>query len=506
MARILSVWSPPWPIAVWRRKNPSAERDRPFALVTSERGTRHLYAVDERAQALGLYPGQKAADAAGLVPELTVADADPEGDLEALRALADWCVRYSPAVAPDAPDGLILDVTGVTHLWGGEAALLDDLIARLAANGIPARAAIADTAGAAWALARFSDQCIAPPDGQGPLLEPLPVAALRLDEDSAAQLPRLGLTRIGRLMKLPRAQLTRRFGKVVVLRLDQALGRADEALTFRRPATPWFERLAFADPISAPEDLVRAAQDITVLICKRLEREGKGARRFEVAFHRLDGKVQTAAAGLSLAGRNAARIAKLIAPRLDVIDPGFGIEVVTIAADAVEAISPRQQRLDAGREAAAEEGLAPLIDRLTNRLGEDRVWRAEPFESHVPERSVVRRPPLSPRGTARPWDSERPRPVRLFRRPEPIEATAPVPDDPPVQFRWRGRLHRVRRAEGPERIGEEWWMKPIDDVAPDHVRDYYRVEDEAGSRFWIFRAGLYCADVPAKWWLHGLFG
>ncbi|MGE5501762.1 MAG: DUF6504 family protein, partial [Ignavibacteriales bacterium] len=152
------------------------------------------------------------------------------------------------------------------------------------------------------------------------------------------------------------------------------------------------------------------------------------------------------------------------------------------------------------------EDLAPLIDRLANRLGEDRVWRAEPFESHVPERSVVRRPPLAPKGTARPWDPDRPRPVRLFRRPEPIEAMAPVPDDPPVQFRWRGRLHRVRRAEGPERIGEEWWRKPIDDVSPDHVRDYYRVEDEAGGRFWIFRAGLYSPDAPAKWWLHGLFG
>ena len=493
---------------------------------------RRLYAVDEGAAALGLYRGQKAADAAALVPELTVADADPEGDLEALRALADWCVRYSPAVAPDAPDGLIMDVTGVTHLWGGEAALLDDLTARLAANGIPAKAAIADTAGAAWALARFSEEQIAPPGGQGPLLEPLPVAALRLDEQAAAQLPRLGLTRIGRLMKLPRAQLTRRFGASVVLRLDQALGRTEEARAFRRPATPWFERLAFADPISAPEDLARATHDITALLCARLEREGKGARRFEVAFHRLDGKVQTAGAGLSLAGRNAARIARLIAPKLDVIDPGFGIEVVTLTAEAVEPISPRQQRLHGcspsggapakrvrGRVSGPpsppsavlppegeDQGLAPLIERLTNRLGEERVWRTEPFESHVPERSMVRRPPLSLHGTARPWDPERPRPVRLFRRPEPIEAMAPVPDDPPVQFRWRGRLHRVRRAEGPERIGEEWWKKPIDDVAPDHVRDYYRVEDEAGGRFWIFRAGLYSADVPAKWWLHGLFG
>jgi protein ImuB len=542
MSRILSVWLPTWPVTVWRRKNPSAEPGKPFALVIAERGVRRLYAVDEAACVLGLYAGQKAADAAALVPELSMEDADPEGDAEALAALSDWCVRFSPAVALDAPDGLFLDVTGVTHLWGGEAAMADDLLARLASNGIPAKAAIADTAGAAWALARFSlpplgevpakpgmgaqgrrparlapsvasrqlpqggsTWIIAPPGEQGPLLEPLPVTALRLDDTAAAQLPRLGLTRVGRVMKLPRAQLTKRFGKGVVLRLDQALGHADEALTFRRQPNPWFERLAFAEPISTPDDLARAAADITAQICARLETEGQGARRFEAAFHRLDGKVQTAGAGLSLAGRNAPRIAKLIAPKLDVIDPGFGIEVVTITADGVETISPRQQRLDAQAEATAEEGLAPLVDRLANRLGEDRVWRAEPFESHVPERSVVRQPPMTPK-TGRGWDPDRPRPIRLFRRPEAIDALALVPDDPPRQFRWRGRVHRVLKAEGPERIGAEWWRQPIDDVSPDQVRDYYRVEDEHGARFWLFRAGLYDPEAPPKWWLHGLFG
>ena len=505
MARILSVWSATWPISVWRRKNPAASRDKPFALIISERGVRRLYAVDEAAAAFDLFAGQKAADAAALVPELFTADADPDGDLKALEALSSWCVRFSPAVAVDPPEGLLMDVSGVDHLWGGEAAMMDDLIARLAAHGIPARAAIADTAGAAWALSRFSDERIAPPGGQAPLLEPLPAAALRLDEVAAAQLPRLELTRIGRVMKLPRAQLTRRFGKGVVLRLDQALGRVEEALAFRRPPTPWFERLAFAEPISAPEDLARTTADIAARLCARLEREGKGGRRFEVAFHRLDGKVQTAAAGLSLAGRDAGRIAKLITPKLDVIDPGFGIEVVTMTAEGVEPISPRQQRWDAGSEAALEEGLAPLVDRLANRLGEDRVWRAEPFESHIPERSVVRRPPLEGK-TEKSWAPDRPRPVRLFDQPEPIDAVALLPDDPPRRFRWHGRTHLVRKAEGPERIGAEWWRQPIGEVSPDQVRDYYRVEDEDGERFWLFRSGLYGEGQSPRWWLHGLFG
>jgi protein ImuB len=189
---------------------------------------------------------------------------------------------------------------------------------------------------------------------------------------------------------------------------------------------------------------------------------------------------------------------------LEEVDPGFGVEVVTLAAERVAPLHPRQGRLDA--EDIPPEGLAPLIDQLCNRLGEDRVWRDEAFPSHAPERAVVRRPPLAEPGERKGWDSERPRPVRLFRRPEPIEAVAPVPDDPPLLFRWRGLSHRIRRAEGPERLGEEWWRAPFDEASPAKVRDYYRVEDEAGARFWVFRQGLYQAGGPARWWLHGLFG
>src|SRR5690606_29273835 len=227
-------------------------------------------------------------------------------------------------------------------------------------------------------------------------------------------------------------------------------------------------------------------------------------RRFELSFHRLDGTAASLTVGLSVAGRDAPCIARLFAPKLESVDPGFGIEVVTLAAEGVETLGGRQGRLDAGADAAAEEGLAPLVDRLANRLGEGRVWKAAPVESHVPELAAAKGPPMasSPGG----WDTARPRPARLVRRPEPLEATAPIPDDPPVQFRWRGRLHRVARAEGPERIGEEWWRAPLDEARPGHVRDYYRVEDQAGARFWIFRAGLYEPGQPAKWWLHGLFG
>ena len=476
----------------------------PLALLVTEGGTRRLAAVDEAAAACGLFPGQKAADAAALCPDLVTHDHDPDGDQAALEALSDWCVRFSPAVALDGTDGLFLDISGVDHLWGGEAAMMHDLLTRMARWGAPARAAIADTPGAAWGLARYGpDRTIAPSGGQGALLASLPVAALRLDADAQAQLPRLGLFQVGQLLALPRGQLAKRFGTGTLLRIDQALGEAREALAFRRPPSAWFDRLAFAEPISVGDDLARAGGDALALICARLEAEGQGARRFEVVFHRLDGQAHAVRVGLSRPGRDARRIARLLAPKLEVVDPGFGIEIVTVQADGVETLSAVQHGLDAQDGAGLEDGLAPLVDRLINRLGEDRVWRAEPFQSHVPERSVVRRPPLA-KGSGEVWDPARPRPARLLRRPERIEVVAQLPDEPPARFTWRGRPHRVRHAEGPERIGQEWWRKAFDQIGPTRVRDYYRVEDEAGGRFWIFRAGLYGGPDEPKWWLHGL--
>ncbi|WP_337185187.1 DNA polymerase Y family protein [Phenylobacterium sp.] len=523
MTRILCAWSPHWAIANWRRRAAAPPEaapqgaelgadlgpETPFALVETVRQARRLAAVDRRAAALGLQPGQKLTDARARVPGLAVAPAEPEADAEALEALVDWCVRYSPAVAADPPDGLFLDVTGVAHLWGGEAGLMADLRARLFANGLPFRLALADTAGAAWALARHGrDGVIAAPEAQAALLAPLPPAALRLEPEATAQIERLGLRRLGQLMDIPRAPLGRRFGAHTLMRLDQALGRAPEALAFRRPPTPWMARLAFFEPVSAPEDMARVTDDVVAELCRRLEAEGRGARRFALAFHRVDGRTLPLEAGLSLAGRDSARIARLFHPRLETVDPGFGVEAVTLCAYEVEALQPRQARIHAGEAPSAEDGLASFVDRLANRLGADRVWRAAPVESHIPEKAVTRIAAIGAETAATPWDARTPRPVRLFRRPEPLEHVyALLPDDPPRRFRWRGRVHDVRRAEGPERIGEDWWLRDIGDVSPTRIRDYYRVEDQDGARFWLFRAGLYAdADAPPKWWMHGVFG
>jgi protein ImuB len=517
MGRILCAWSPLWAIANWRRRNPPARPEggaapstaSPLALLETVRGTRRLAAVSLEAARLRLHPGQKATDALALVPDLATAEAEPAADAAALLELARWCVRFSPAVALDPPEGLFLDVDGVAHLFGGEAAMLAELRARLAANGLPFRLAIADAAGAAWALAHHgADGAICASGDEAEHLGPLPPAALRLEAQTAAQIERLGLRRLSQLMAIPRAPLARRFGEETLLRLDQALGRAPEALTFERPPTPWIVRLAFAEPISAPEDMARAAQDICARLCARLEARGQGARRFELCFHRLDGKPLPAEVGLSRPGREAGPLARLFLPKLETLDPGFGVEVVTLAAYEAEPIAARQSRLDAGAEAALDEGLAPLVDRLTNRLGPGRVWRADPAESHVPEQAARRAPPLSPAPAAGGWSREAPRPLRLFRRPEPLDGVIAVtPDDPPSQFRWRGQLRRVRRAEGPERIGEEWWRREdVEEVSVRHVRDYYRVEDQSGARFWLFRAGLYAPGETPQWWMHGLFG
>ena len=480
-----------------------------MALIETVRQVRRLAAVSAEAAALGLHAGQKATDAMALVPDLVTAEADPQADAQALTGLVDWCVRFSPAVAADAPDGMFLDIGGVSHLWGDEAGLMADLRARLAANGLAFRLAIADTPGAAWALAHHGrDGTIAPPGGQAELLKSLPPSALRLDPEAAAQIARLGLRRLEQILNLPRAPFGRRFGAAALTRLDQALGRSAEALSFRRPPTPWMARLAFLEPISVPEDMARVTTDVAAKLCARLEAQGHGARRFEIAFHRVDGQALPLSVGLSLAGHDAQRIARLFHPKLETVDPGFGIECVTICAYAVEPVSGRQVRLEAGLAPAVEDGLAPLVDRLVNRLGPERVWRAAPAESHVPELAVGRAAPLGPASEVPPWDRETPRPVRLFRQPEALDQVfALLPDDPPRQFQWRGRLHQVRRAEGPERIAEEWWRRDIDEVRTGAIRDYYRVEDAEGARFWLFRAGLYTdPETPPKWWLHGLFG
>jgi protein ImuB len=474
-------------------------------------------AVDAAASATGIAPGMALADARAQVPSLAVVAADPAGDAKALAGLADWCGRYTPWVAVDGvrqgggAGGLMLDVTGAAHLFGGEAGLMADLVARLRRLGFAAAAAVADTPGAAWAAARFlADEAgwtIVAPGEARPRLAPLPVTALRLGPEAAAGLARLGLDRIGDLYVLPRAPLAARFGPEVGRRLDQALGRADEPIVPRLPVPGFAERLAFAEPIGRPDDIAGALQHLLTRLCAALERGGQGARRLELTLYRVDGTLQRAAVGTSRAGREVKHLYRLFAEHLGRLDPGFGVEAMTLATRRTEPFGATQldllQPSVGWHHTAAPEGLHALVDRLANRLGTDSLRRFAPCESHIPERAVRVVPATAPAARAS-WDGLGPRPLRLLARPEAIEAVAPVPDQPPLMFRWRRVLHRVRAADGPERIAPEWWREAGDAAAL--TRDYFRVEDRDGARFWLYREGLYGADAGPRWYLHGVFG
>ena len=499
MRRIVSVWLPY--LSTERLGKPAAAGPDDGLAVAESGGQRRLVAVDRAAERAGLRPGMSVADALAIRPSLRLAPAAPVEEDALLLRLAEWCVAYTPHAAPDnwreaiAGAGLWLDISGCAHLWGGEAALLIDLATRLGRLGFTARGAVADCAGAAWAWARFGAGGVLAAGGQRAALAPLPVTALRLRPDLAAALTRLDLRRVGDLYPLARAPLTARFGPAVGERLDQALGRADEPLSPLRPPALLSVQRRFVAPIGRVEDVEAAVEQLLPQLLARLEKQQLGLRQLALDIFRVDAACRRISIGTSRPSRDAAALLRLLFLKLDGIDCGFGIDSLLLSAEATAPLAARQTDL-----AATEQGdsLAQLIDGLGNRLGFPRLQGFAPAGSHLPERAVRRvavdRPPPSPE----PWPALR-RPPILLTRPEAVAVTAPLPDAPPLLFRWRQTLHRVRRAEGPERLAGEWWRES----APD--RDYYLVEDQDGDRFWLYRLGLPGQFNPAQWFLHGLF-
>jgi protein ImuB len=466
---------------------------------------RVVMAVNPAAQHGGLQVGMKLARAQALVPDLICLPADPAADAAALERLALWALqRYAPIVALDAPDGLAIDITGAAHLHGGERALLADLCSRLAASGIVARAAVADTHGAAHALARYqtTPQLVVPPGETGAALLPLPLAGLRLPAEMLAALCELGFGGIGDLARQPRAPLVRRFGQSLIDRLDLAFGRIHAPIQPIRPPDLLAAEQNFADPIASPEALVLYIGRLVRTLCARLEKSGLGARRLDLLFHRVDGEIAALRIGTARPNRDAARLTRLLTDRLERVDPGLGVELLRLVATLAEPLAPVQAHSTLTE--ATTPDLSGLIDTLTNRLGAGRVYRMAPVESDVPERSQRRIAANAP-SSGRSWQTQWPRPASLLPRPEPIETVALLPDNPPVSFTWRGVRRRVWRADGPERIFGEWWKR---DAELSAVRDYFRVEDESGARFWLYRAGdgEDGETGPQSWFLHGLFG
>lgn len=445
-----------------------------------------------------------AAKAQVLLPGLAVADADPNGDAAALERLAFWALRYSPVAAADPPDGIVIDISGADHLFGGEEALLRDLLDRLKSAGFLAHAAIADSWGTAHALARFSAKpiAIAEPGVLREAVAPLPHGALRLPQDTVAELRALGFNTVSDLLAQPRAPLTLRFGPELGRRLDQALGLASEPIDPVRPVDAIEVRQSFAEPIGAAETIKRYIGKLVGKLCLALEERALGARRLDLICHRVDSSFQAIRVGTALPARDAKRLTRLLSDKVETIEPGFGIEIMTLAATHAEPLEAKQSISSLIDDTAPD--VSDLIDLLANRVGEERLYRAAPLASDVPERSVARVPATAPDCEST-WPSRWPRPARLFARPEPIETVALLPDHPPATFTWRGIRHRVRRADGPERVFGEWWKRDAELAA---VRDYFRVEDDAGERFWIYRAGdgEDAETGSQRWFLHGVFG
>ncbi|HET9429251.1 MAG TPA: DUF6504 family protein [Allosphingosinicella sp.] len=475
------------------------------ALVTAHKvGNQNLVAAAcPKARSLGLGPGVPLSKARILLPGIDVRDSDPEGDSSWLLRLGLFAARrWTPRAALSGPDGLWLDLTGVAHLFGGEQALCERILAFLGRLGFTARIAVADTAGAAHALARFGNAplILCPGGREAEGMAAMPLAALRLDPSQLATAYRLGVERIGELFAMPRAPLQRRFGSAFLLRLDQALGRAPEPFDPIVPEEPLSVLLRFMEPIATAESIAEASGEAVRRLVPKLGEAGLGVRRLDLLCDRVDNEVQAVSISLARSTRDGDHLRRLIEAKIETIEPGFGIERLRLVAGRVEPLSP--QPIEGGLSGTrTAPDLSLLIDRLAVRLGGRRLFRLTALESDLPERSVAR---ISPLETPANWPNW-PRPVRLLSPPEPVDQVmSPLPDGPPRRFRWRGRFYRVAAADGPERVYGEWWRRAEESFS---VRDYFQVEDEEGARFWLYRSGdgedRLTGDMG--WHLHGIF-
>lgn len=488
--RYLILWLPHWPAERWARafrRRGGESLKGPFALITSGQGGIRLTGVNREAEQTGLSPGMTLADARALVPGLAVTEAEPEADRKALVELADWCSRYAPWTATDGMDGIRIDITGSAHLLGGEAALLSDLLGRLAATGLSARGAIAETPGAGWAIARYAKGGVIADGDVCAALANLPVAALRLDEGTVQALSRVGVRRIGELARLPRAPLALRFGAGTLRRLDQAFGRAAEPISPQREPAQFRVRLAFAEPVARREDIEMATRHLLEALTKELEDVGHGVRQLDLVIYRVDGDCRRIRIGTATPNRTVAHLLRLLREHFDRIDPGFGIEVMALEAHGVQPMTPQQGM-------GEEEGvLDALVDRLRNHLSPREAVNLIPVDSHVPERALAILPAERPGSSSVAWPSRGERPVSLLLAPERVEAPAGEPAEAPCWFIWRRVVRTIVEAEGPERIAPEWWRLP----PGMETRDYWRLTDAMGRRYWLYRD-------PAGWYLQGL--
>lgn len=491
-----------------QRRGEASPANLPLVAVAKIENALRLTAVDERAARDGLHPGLPLADARARVIALDVVDADDETDRALLEAIADWCDRFTPLVALHPPHGLLLDISGCAHLFGGEAALMRTLCDFVRGQGISVCAAIAGTSVAAQALAKGAEGVIVENGSEREAVSSLPVSALTGDEKVVYALKRAGLKTIGEVASRSSSELTARFGAAFAFLLEQALGRNGQPIVPRRALPDYVAERRFADPVATAEVIDRAIASLAGTLESLLEERGQGARRLEASFFRTDGAVRHIALDTGRPLRDAASIMVYFSERLEVladpVDPGFGFDLVRLSALHTEALEYQAAELESRED---EREIADLIDRLSARFGGERVTRFLSMNTHVPEYAAAFCP--AQRGAApSAWpqlraEGETPRrPLHMLAPPEEIEnALADVPDGPPKRFVWRRALHQIVKTEGPERIAMEWWRD-----AEAKTRDYFQVEDEDGRRFWLYRDGVYGLEAEnPRWFMHGLF-
>lgn len=496
--RFVTIWFRSLATDWFSRRQPQM-RNLPFVLTTPDHGRMVVTAVNFLAQKQGIHAGMVLADARAIIPSLQVLDDKPELPGKLLNGIAEWCIRFTPYAAIHHPDSLILDVTGCPHLWGNEKKYLTEIITKLKDFGYNVRAAIADTIGAAWAVARFgSCTPIIESGQQTAAILSLPPAALRFDTETLERLQKLGLNQIKDFISMPRSALRRRFGEHFIKRLDQALGYEEEIIQPVQPIEPYREWLPCLEPIVTATGIEIALQQLLDTLCSRLLQEEKGLRVALFRCYRLDGKIEKLEIGTNHPSCNSKHLFKLFENKIDSIEPALGIELFTLDALKVEDASPVQEKLWEKKGGFDDIHLAELLDRLSGKIGAQNIHRYIPAEHYWPERSFKPASPVNEKLQTS-WKVDKRRPLQLLPQPQQIDVTALIPDYPPMLFRYKGKLHKVIKADGPERIEQEWWLQD------GQHRDYYCVEDEEGCRYWLFRLGHYDAERTYKWFIHGFF-
>lgn len=463
--------------------------DGPFAVIAHIKNADRLICLNNEAEAAGLNRGMGLSDARSFCPHLRTDLHRPQEDQTFLKGIGRWAKRYCPWVALDGPDGLLLDTSGSAHLHGGETALLNDIRMRLSRSQITVGIGLADTRGAAWALARFGGG-VATPGHALDALTNLPVAALRITGGEDTSLQRLGIKQIGQLAELPRATLGQRFGAPVLMRLDQALGQQAESISAEREPPTYSTRLTFPEPIGLVSDVMAGVERLLSPLCQKLTDNAVGVRVLLLICRRVDGSDQQIELRLARALRDPVRITPLFERGVNEIDAGFGIDQLRLVAVQIETLPVEQITNNSAKH---QDGLHDLITRLGNRIGLENIHRFLPADSHIPERSFIVSPAAWSEATGS-WVSMYQRPIRLF----PPEHAIVTGGRIPRSFRWRRMVFTVGHTIGPERIAPEWWL---DDENWHHgVRDYWKVATKQGRRLWMF----YTPQNP-NWFVQGEF-